>query len=81
VERGTFISKDLKTEPEAYAFLRKRFPLLTVQWARVIQHPVCGGCQHFTAAVLCGADRAPDYAAVVGSCGKYTKAIELEPYS
>jgi hypothetical protein len=77
VERGTFISKDLKTEPEAYAFLRKRFPSLTVQWARVIQHPVCGGCQHFTGGVLCNADQSPDYAASVGSCGKYGRAGEL----
>jgi tubulysin polyketide synthase-like protein len=77
VERGTFVSKGLKTEPEAYAFLRKRSPGLTVQWARVVTHRVCAGCQYFTGGVLCNADRAPDYAVVVGSCEKYTKAGEL----
>jgi hypothetical protein len=77
VERGTLVSKDLKTEPEAYAFLRSRFPLLTVQWARVVTHRVCAGCKHFTAAVLCNADQSPDHAACVGSCRKYERAGEL----
>jgi TubC N-terminal docking domain len=77
VERGTLVSKDLKTEPEAYAFLRSRFPLLTVQWARVVTHRVCGGCRHYTAAVLCNIDLSPDYAARVGSCGQYERAGEL----
>jgi tubulysin polyketide synthase-like protein len=77
VERGTLVSKDLKTEPEVYAFLRSRFPLLTVQWARVVTHRVCAGCKHFTAAVLCNADQSPDHAACVGSCRKYERAGEL----
>ena len=77
VERGTFISQGIRTEPEALEFLRRRYPELRVQWARVIQHPVCGGCRFYTAAVLCGADRAPDHAAVVGSCGRYERAGEL----
>jgi hypothetical protein len=71
VERGNLVSKDLKTEPEALLCLRKRFPGLTVQWARLITHPVCSGCRYYTGGVLCNADRAPDYAASVGSCGKY----------
>ena len=76
VERGTFIREGIRTEPEALEFLRRRFPGLTVQWARVIQHPVCGGCQYFTGGVLCNADRSPDYAASVGNCGKYERAGE-----
>jgi hypothetical protein len=77
VERGTFVSMDLKTEPEAYTFLRGRFPLLTVQWARVVTHRVCAGCKHFTGGALCNADQPPDYAAIVGSCGRYERAGEL----
>jgi tubulysin polyketide synthase-like protein len=74
VERGTLVSKDLRTELEAYAFLRKRFPGLTVQWARVVTHPVCSGCQHFTGGSLCNVDQSPDYAVRVGGCGKYESA-------
>lgn len=77
VTRATLVSQDLKTEPEALAFLKRRFPGVTVQWARVIQHPVCGGCQHFTGGVLCTIDLSPDYAARVGSCGQYERAGEL----
>jgi hypothetical protein len=77
VERGTFISQGIKSEPEALLCLRKRYPELRVQWVRLIQHPVCGGCRFYTAAVLCTIDLSPDSAARAGSCGKYTKAGEL----
>lgn len=76
VERGVFISEGIRTEPEALYCLRKRYPELTVQWARLIQHPVCRGCQYYTGAVLCNADRSPDYAASVGTCGKYEQVGE-----
>jgi hypothetical protein len=76
VERGTLVSQGIRTEPEALEFLRKRFSGLTVQWTRLVTHPVCGGCQHYTASVLCNVDRSPDHAAVVGSCGQYERAGE-----
>lgn len=77
VERGTFISQGIRTEPEALEFLRKRYPELRVQWTRLITHKVCRGCKHFTGGTLCAADQSPDHAAVVGGCGRYTKAGEL----
>jgi hypothetical protein len=77
VTRGTLVSQSIRTEPEALLCLRKRYPELRVQWVRLIQHPVCGGCQYFTGGVLCNIDLSPGYAARVGSCGKYTKAGEL----
>jgi TubC N-terminal docking domain len=77
VERGTFISQGIRTESEALLGLRKRYPELRVQWARRITHKVCGGCRYYTGGVLCNADRSPDHAAVVGSCGKYERAGEL----
>jgi hypothetical protein len=77
VERGVFIREGIRSEPEALLCLRRRYPELTVQWARLIQYPVCGGCQYFTGGVLCNADRSPDQAAVVGSCGRYERAGEL----
>jgi hypothetical protein len=48
-----------------------------VQWVQLVAHRVCGGCRHFTGAALCNADKSPDYAASVGSCGKYERAGEL----
>jgi hypothetical protein len=77
VEGGVFISQGIRSEPEALECLRRRYPGLKVQWARVVTHRVCGGCRFYTAAVLCNADRSPDYAAVVGSCGGYKRAGEL----
>jgi hypothetical protein len=77
VARGVFISQGIRSEPEALEFLRKRYPELRVQWARLIQHPVCGGCRFYTAAVLCTIDLSPDSAARVGNCGKYERAGEL----
>jgi hypothetical protein len=79
VARGIFISQGIRTEPEALSCLRRRYPELRVQWARLIQHPVCSGCRYYTGGVLCNADRSPDYAAVVGSCGKYEVAVRGEP--
>jgi hypothetical protein len=77
VGRGVFISQDIRTEPEALELLRKRYPGLKVQWARVVTHRVCGGCRFYTGGALCNADRAPDYADTVGHCEKYTEAGEL----
>jgi hypothetical protein len=79
VERGTFISQGIRSEPEALAFLRQRYPELRVQWARLVTHKVCGGCRFYTAAVLCTIDLSPDYAARAGSCGKYEVAERCEP--
>jgi hypothetical protein len=78
VERGVFIGQGIRSEPEALLFLRGRYPELRVQWARLIQHPICRGCRYYTASILCSADRSPDYAARVGDCGKYVQAGELE---
>jgi hypothetical protein len=77
VTRGTFISQDIRTEPEALELLRKRYPELKTQWVRVVTHPVCSGCRYYTGGVLCNADQSPDYAASVGHCEKHAQAGEL----
>jgi hypothetical protein len=74
VERATPISQGIRTEPEALAHLRERFPWLKVQWVQLITHSVCAGCQHYTGGVLCNADRSPEHVVRVGRCGRYEVA-------
>jgi hypothetical protein len=71
VERATLVSQDIRTEPEALAHLRQRFPWLKVQWAQLITHPVCLGCKHYTGGALCNADRSPEHVVKVGQCERY----------
>jgi hypothetical protein len=71
VERAILVSQDIRTEPLALEHLRQRFPWLKIQWERLITHPVCSGCQHYTGGVLCNADRSPEHVVKVGRCGRY----------
>jgi hypothetical protein len=77
VERATLVSQDIRTEPAALEHLRQRFPCLKVQWAQLITHPVCSGCQHYTGGVLCNADRSPEHVVKVGRCGRYEAACPV----